>query len=143
MYWKRRHTALVLAFIALVAGLCALATQLGLSASNHLGLWFTVVLGVLVVALMLVVGDGVIGRPAGILIDSRNRVSLKNFQLVAWTLVVLTAFGGVFLTNLLAGASPVDALNIGVPQELWATLHDFMAYCNITKLPIIERGLFV
>jgi hypothetical protein len=122
MQWKQRHTALVLLFIVLVAGLCALATQLSLSSKNHLGLWFTVALGVLVLALMFVIGDGIVGRVQGILIDSRNRVSLKNFQLVAWTLVVLTAYGGVFLTNLLAGESAVDALNISVPPELWAAL---------------------
>jgi hypothetical protein len=122
MSWNRLHTALVLVFIALVAGLCALATQLGLSKSNHLGLWFAVALGVLVLGLMIVVGHGVSHRIDGILIDARNRVTLGNFQLVAWTLVVITAWGGFFLTNLLAGTSAADALNVSVPQELWAAL---------------------
>jgi len=122
MQWTKWHTALVLLFIALVAGLCALATQLSLSRSNHLGLWFTVALGVLVLALMLVVGHGVAGRIDGILVDARNRVTLSNFQLVTWTLVVITAWGGAFLTNLLAGKSPNAALNVSVPQELWAAL---------------------
>ena len=122
MSWNKLHTALVLVFIALVAGLCALATQLGLSRSNHLGLWFAVALGVLVLALMFVVGLGVVGRIDGILIDARNRVTLSNFQLVAWTLVVITAWGGAFLTNLLAGQAPTDALNVSVPQELWTAL---------------------
>jgi len=122
MMWKWWHTAAVIVFIVLVAGLSALATQLGLTKSNHLGLWFMVVLGVLVLLLLVVVGWGIVGRPDGILIDSRNRVTLSNFQLVVWTLVLVTAYGGAFLTNLLAGADPVDALNISVPPELWAVL---------------------
>ncbi len=28
------------------------------------------------------------------------------------------------------------------PSNLWGTLGDFMAYCNITQAPNIERGLF-
>jgi len=27
-------------------------------------------------------------------------------------------------------------------EDLWQTLEDFMKYCNITKTPFIERGLF-
>jgi len=36
---------------------------------------------------------------------------------------------------------PVDrSSNIG---DVWATLGDFMMYCNITQPPHIERGLFI
>lgn len=27
-------------------------------------------------------------------------------------------------------------------DDVWTTLHDFMQYCNISKLPIIQRDLF-
>ncbi len=26
--------------------------------------------------------------------------------------------------------------------DLWQTLHDFMQYCNITQIPVLQRGLF-
>jgi hypothetical protein len=35
---------------------------------------------------------------------------------------------------------PVDFVHIGDP---WATLLDFMKYCNVTMPPVINRGLFV
>jgi hypothetical protein len=36
--------------------------------------------------------------------------------------------------------APVDRFRD--PSNLWSTLQDFMAYCNITRPPNIERGLF-
>lgn len=29
------------------------------------------------------------------------------------------------------------------PESRWATLHNFMEYCNISKIPFFNRGLWV
>jgi hypothetical protein len=33
--------------------------------------------------------------------------------------------------------------SFGSPKDKWRTLQDFMKFCNITRVPHIERGLFV
>lgn len=39
-------------------------------------------------------------------------------------------------------AYPVPADRFRDVADLWQTLEDFMAYCNIVEPPIIDRGLF-
>jgi len=39
-------------------------------------------------------------------------------------------------------AMPLPADQFSKPSDLWTTLKDFMRYCNITKPPFIDRGLF-
>lgn len=39
-------------------------------------------------------------------------------------------------------AMPVPADRFGATGDLWITLEDFMRFCNITRPPHIERGLF-
>jgi hypothetical protein len=39
-------------------------------------------------------------------------------------------------------AMPVPGDRFINMDDLWQTLQDFISYCNITKPPIIERGLF-
>ncbi len=39
-------------------------------------------------------------------------------------------------------AEPVPREAFPNPDDLWQTLHDFMRYCNITRPPLFERGLF-
>ena len=39
-------------------------------------------------------------------------------------------------------AVPVPPDRFPDPSDLWATLANFMAYCNISQPPHIERGLF-
>ena len=39
-------------------------------------------------------------------------------------------------------AAPAPADSFGRVTDLWATLEDFMRYCNITQPPHIDRGLF-
>jgi len=73
-------------------------------------------------ALVLVVAAGWIGRRAphgnalGILIDSRGRFSLSQFQIALWTIVLLSLLTGVFVARLLARIP--QPLNIAIPNEL-------------------------
>ena len=39
-------------------------------------------------------------------------------------------------------AMPVPADRFPEPSNLWATLAHFLTYCNVTRPPHIERGLF-
>lgn len=122
MPWRRGHTAFVIAFVVIFALLGVIATQLDLTYDdgkpNHLGFWSLLVLGALLLGLLVVIGRGIVGRWDGVLIDSRNRVTLSQFQIVIWTLVVLSAYGAVLFTNLMAGESVLSALDVSVPPEL-------------------------
>ncbi len=53
----------------------------------------------------------------GILIDTRGRYSLSQFQLVVWTIVVLSLVGGVFMGRLMGGAA-ATALTFTIPTNL-------------------------
>lgn len=39
-------------------------------------------------------------------------------------------------------AIPVPAAHFRDPRDVWTTFEDFLCYCNITRPPHIERGLF-
>ncbi len=72
-------------------------------------------------AVVLVVAAGRAGRGAqgsvlGIFLDSRGRFSLSQFQMVLWTVVVLSLLAGVFLARVFRGVS--NPLNITIPSEL-------------------------
>src|SRR5712692_1439563 len=53
----------------------------------------------------------------GILIDTRGRFSLSQFQLVLWTIVVLSLIGGVFVGRFMGGAAGT-ALSFTIPTNL-------------------------
>lgn len=104
------------------AFLTVLATQLKLTAHNHFGFWSAVVIGLLIIGLLIVLGLGIKGRIAGVLIDSSNRISLANFQLVIWTIVVPASLAGAFFTNLIANTDVLKALDVSIPPELWIAI---------------------
>ena len=39
-------------------------------------------------------------------------------------------------------AFPVPSEHFSSPEDPWQMIEDFMRYCNITKPPMIQRGLF-
>ena len=56
----------------------------------------------------------------GVLIDTRNKVSLSRFQLVLWTVVILSGYLTAVLVNLDLGQSL--PLNITIPPEVWVLM---------------------
>lgn len=68
----------------------------------------------------MVVGTLINGRLSGVLIDERNQMSLSRFQMVLWTLIIVSAFLTIALVRIHAGIQ--EALNITVPEQLWALL---------------------
>lgn len=53
--------------------------------------------GAVLLALAIYIGWTSTGRYAGVLIDSRGRFSLTHLQVVAWTLLILSAYLGALL----------------------------------------------
>ena len=68
----------------------------------------------------LCLGRWICGRPLGILVTERNLMSLSRFQLILWTLLVLSAFAVIAVQRIRAGIP--QALSIEVDWHLWALL---------------------
>ena len=71
---------------------------------------------VLIIAI-IVTGWAVRGQVLGVLVDNRGRYSLAQFQIVAWTIVILPLIAAVFVARYLA-LSPVTALDFTIPRTL-------------------------
>jgi hypothetical protein len=56
----------------------------------------------------------------GIFINERNKITLSRFQLVLWTLIVISAFLTIALLRIKEGSS--DPLSIAIPPQLWELL---------------------
>ncbi|MDQ0462804.1 hypothetical protein QO010_000552 [Caulobacter ginsengisoli] len=74
----------------------------------------------LVMLFMALASIAIRGRPAGLFIDSRNRVSLSRFQAAGWTVIVISAL--VTLVAALIRLGVKDPLNIDLPAELLAAM---------------------
>jgi hypothetical protein len=79
----------------------------------------TLVLVVMVIFLAII-GKAVTDDWRGILINERGKMTLSRFQLVIWTLIVLSAFITIALKRIAAGAD--DPLAIAIPEQLWILL---------------------
>jgi hypothetical protein len=89
--------------------------------------------------LLIVLGLTLVGRAAGVLIDSQNRMSLSRLQTVIWTVIVLSAFGAAALSNMSGdwrkpGYSP-KPLDIAVPRELWIIMG--ISIASLVGTPLI------
>lgn len=80
--------------------------------------WILVIL--LMSAFIAVIGHHITGRWSGILINERNTMTLSRFQLVIWTLIILSAFITIALERVIA--NEVDPLAIAIPWQLWALM---------------------
>jgi hypothetical protein len=70
---------------------------------------------------LMIAGMAVRRRVDGIFIDRDNRISLSRFQLILWTVLLVSALMTAGLTNAL---SPDDLtpLQIEIPPQIWALL---------------------
>lgn len=77
----------------------------------------TLGLSILFVAL---IGVALVRRPAGAIIDNRNRISLSKFQAAAWSVLILSTLITAAAARLGAGdAAPLD---VAIPSELLAAM---------------------
>lgn len=74
----------------------------------------------LLTAFALVAGHGVTGYWLGVLIDSRNKVSLARLQMIAWTVVILSALLTAIVINVDVGKA--EPLDIVIPPDLWVLM---------------------
>lgn len=104
------HVAAGLAILGAIA-------YIGLNAgpAERVRAWYLTLL--LMVGFALIVGHGISGFWTGILIDARNKMSLSRLQLVAWSLVILSALLTAVFTNIALGWETPMAVTI--PSELW------------------------
>lgn len=68
----------------------------------------------------IVLGVFINKRLPGILIDERNQMSLSRFQIVVWTLIILSAYFTIALSRIAANVD--NPLAIGIEPQLWALL---------------------
>ena len=120
-WWRYRRAAITI-FLALAA---MAATCFFMPFEMGVATWLIVLL--LLVLSSVVIGYTVSGVWWGILVDTRNMVSLSRLQLVAWTILVLSALLTAALTNvswMMYGQAHalVDPLAIALPEELWALM---------------------
>ena len=81
------------------------------------------------VLMMMVLGFTTTNRPLGILINERNLMSLSRFQMIVWTVAVLSGYltFALMRIKMMAMGSPngnplSDPLAIGIDWHLWGLL---------------------
>lgn len=86
--------------------------------------WNWLIILVIMAVFFAILGNQIKKRWTGIFIDERNQMSLSRFQLVIWTVIILSAFFAIALSRILTlpDADLTNALDIGVPEQLWALL---------------------
>ena len=90
----------------------------GAFAATTTNMWF-IVLGAFLV-FILFLGRWICGRPLGIFVAQRNLMSLSRFQMVLWTVLILSAYFTMCVHRMRDGAP--DALLIGMDWHLWALM---------------------
>jgi len=108
--WKSWHTIGVLALCVGVALVGLFARRMG-----RMELWLAV--GLALAAIAIVAGHGVKGRWLGALINSRNRMSLAQLQIILWLLLLLSGLLTAVLVNIGLGAE--NPLALALPSTAW------------------------
>lgn len=118
--WRKWHTFGVLLSIGAILGVGALSVWVEFDSDQNWGVWSFLILAGLLTILLGVIGHGRVRRVDGALID-HNRISLANFQIAVWTVLVLGAWGAAVFANLAINESTV-AFEVSIPNELWLAL---------------------
>jgi hypothetical protein len=119
MLTPAQKKAAALAVLAIVAGAAAniwLAPQHGMM---KVVAWLATM--AMVALLCGCIGKAIAGSWDGVLIDGRNRVSLSRLQMLAWTLLILSALITAVASNLGLPDNSL-ALAIEIPDELLAAM---------------------
>lgn len=97
-----------------VVGLLVMMQSL-LPANTRLWMWFGII--ALLTLFGVIAGNGVTGQWLGLLIDTRNKVSLARFQMVVWTILILSAYLTAVMVNV--DLKRPQPLSIVIPPDLW------------------------
>lgn len=82
--------------------------------------WVWTAIMVLLAAFIAVAGHGITGYWRGALIDSNNRISLSRFQMILWTILILSAYLTAVLINIHLEFH--NATNIALDPSLWTLM---------------------
>jgi hypothetical protein len=90
----------------------------GFVAARAITMWFVILFSFSIFLAFL--GRWICGRAGGILVGERNLMSLSRFQMVAWTVLILSAYLAMALYRLRSGVK--DPLTIAMDWHLWALM---------------------
>lgn len=123
-----RLTALILVLITIAMIPAAWFLRSGL---NFIALMF------LMVVFMVTLGHNISGRAAGILINERKLMSLARFQMVLWTIILLSAYLAAAIARIKSG-SIMDALSITLDQNLLGLMG--ISTVSLVGSPLIQAN---
>jgi hypothetical protein len=116
--WKLHHTLGIVALVVAIV-LCSLLIPI----SQVIYIWLACYVGL--VLFIMVVGSGMTGRFwLGWAVNEQNRASLSRVQMLLWTSTVLSGWLCSVIFNLRIGnaSQELDAVNVGIPSELWLAM---------------------
>ncbi len=104
--------------LALLAAAYAIAQPMPHSSRNVLTL---ALIATSLVSLLGAMGFTLCGRLSGVLVSSRNLMSMARFQSALWTVVILAGFGTLAFMRV-KGGDAATALDVGIDWRLWALI---------------------
>src|SRR5262249_38414343 len=96
----------------------ALIAWSGFVAARATTMWFVILISFSIFLAFL--GRWISGRAGGIFVGDRNLMSLSRFQMVAWTVLILSAYLAMALYRLRSGVK--DPLTVTMDWHLWALM---------------------
>jgi hypothetical protein len=96
--------------------------------------WNWALVMLFMIVFIALIGKMITNRYSGIFIDERYMMSLSRFQLVIWTLIVLSAFLTIALERVYAGVP--NPLAIALPTQLWELLG--ISTTSLVGSPLIQ-----
>jgi len=130
--WKWFHSVVV---ALLVAALAFLAVNIHQYYTPLCAWWM--LMGI-VAGAILIIGHGVTGAWRGAFIDERNVISLSRFQLLAWTVLILSAFMTAAFWNVGLGtlSQPLDEIKLA--PTLWLLMG--ISTASLVASPLLLSG---
>lgn len=120
--WRAWHSfwlGIILVAISVIGiSLPRTGGELGFLGQRAVIAWLAI--AALMAAFAAVAGHGLTGLARGVLIDDRHRVSLSRLQMLAWTVLVLSAYLAAGLANI--GRNAASPLSVDIPSELWLAM---------------------
>ncbi|HEU5226862.1 MAG TPA: hypothetical protein VFU49_03545 [Ktedonobacteraceae bacterium] len=103
---------------------------------SRLMAWLAILL--LLTFFIALAANGVTGNWRGALIDNRNRISLSRFQMLLWTILILSAYLAATLANMkvtpdLTGTG--NLFSVAIPSGLWLLMG--IATTSLVAAPLI------
>lgn len=117
------HMAAVLALLIAAILANVWSDKAGIAALAGVGRQATWAITIgLFAAALAIAGHSARRRWDGVFVDERNRISLARFQLILWTLLLVSALFTAGLTNIMGPGPAAAPLAIDIPAEIWALL---------------------